>query len=109
MQRILFKRPFIFKILSGEKTQTRRLSGRFRVGEIYRVNRTEIWILITRRYKQRLGEISPEEIRREGFSSPEEFKQAWKKIYDSWNPEQQIWAYEFKLLSPVYTLGDEEH
>ena len=104
MRRILFKRSFISLILSGEKTQTRRVSGRYRVGEIYRVNSSEIWILITRRYRQRLGDISSEEILKEGFSSLSEFKQAWIRIYGSWNPDMQVWAYEFKVISPLHCI-----
>jgi len=104
MQRILFKRPFISLILSGEKTQTRRLSGRYRPGEIYRVNNTEIWILITRKYRQRLGDISREEIFKEGFSSPSEFRQAWKRIYGRYDPDLQVWAYEFKVISPLHCI-----
>ena len=104
MRRILFKRDFLSLILSGRKTQTRRMSGRYRPGEIYRVNSTEIWILITRRYRQRLSEISLEEIFKEGFSSPEEFRQAWKKIYGRYDPDLQIWAYEFKVISPIYCM-----
>ena len=106
MRRIRFKRSFLPLILSGRKTQTRRMSGRYRVGEIYRVNNTEIWILITCRYRQRLGDISPEEARREGFSSIEEFRRAWKKIYDSWNLDMQVWAYEFKVISPIYCMRE---
>ena len=104
MRRIRFKRSFLPLILSGRKTQTRRMSGRYRVGEIYRVNNTEIWILITRRYRQRLGEISPEEIHKEGFSSLEEFRRAWTRIFGSWNPDLLVWAYEFKVISPIYCM-----
>ena len=111
MRMIRFKRSFLPLILEGRKTQTRRIEGRYRPGEIYRVNRTEVWILITRKYQQRLGEISLEEARKEGFSSPEEFRQAWIKIFGSWNPDLQVWAYEFRLISPrylqsVYTVSE---
>jgi len=104
MQRICFRRPFIFKIISGEKTQTRRLSGRYQVGEILQVNNTEIWILITKKYRQRLGEISMQEIRKEGFSSPKEFQDAWKKIHGCWNPSMEVWTYEFEVISPLYCM-----
>ena len=104
MRMIRFKRCFLPLILEGRKTQTRRFEGRYRPGEIYRVNNTEIWILIKRRYRQRLGDISREEIFKEGFSSPEEFRQAWKKIYGRYDPDLQIWAYEFKVISPIYCM-----
>jgi len=101
---IRFKRCFLPLILEGRKTQTRRFEGRYRVGEIYRVNNTEIWILITRRYRQRLGDISPEEIFKEGFSSIEDFRRAWTQIFGSWNPDMQVWAYEFKVISPLHCI-----
>ena len=104
MRRIHFKHPFIFKIISGEKTQTRRLSSRYHIGEVLSVNGSEIWILITRKYQQRLGEISMQEIRKEGFNSPEEFQKAWKSIHGSWNPNMKVWAYEFKVISPLYCM-----
>jgi len=37
------------------------------------------------------------------FSSIEESQQAWTRIFGSWNPDMQVWAYEFRLISPVYT------
>lgn len=97
MRRIFFKRPFIFKILRGEKTQTRRTSGRYRAGVIYQVNNTPILILITRKYRQRLGDISQEEIRAEGFKTLEEFKAAWTRIYGRWDPDTPVWTYQFRL------------
>ena len=102
MRRIYFKRPFISLILQGRKTQTRRTSSRYQVGEILSVNSSEIWILITKKYRQRLGDITPEEIRREGFSSLKEFQDTWKRIYGRWNPDAQVWTYEFKVISPLY-------
>jgi len=102
MRMIRFKRCFLPLILEGRKTQTRRFSGRYQVGEIYRVNRTEIWILITRKYRQRLQDITLEDVHREGFRSQEEFRRAWTRIYGSYDPNQQVWAYEFRLISPLY-------
>ena len=103
LRRICFKRSFISKILRGEKTQTRRpfrSNNNFKVGEVLKINNSNIHILISHKYAQKLGEISSEEIRKEGFSSPEEFQEAWKRIYGEWDPEQQVWVYEFKLLNP---------
>jgi len=102
MRTIRFKRCFLPLILEGRKTQTRRLEGRYRPGEILRVNRTEIWILITRKYRQRLQDITLEDVHREGFSSPKEFRRAWTWIYGFYDPDQVVWTYEFRLISPLY-------
>jgi hypothetical protein len=48
---------------------------------------------------QKLGEISSEDVKKEGYNSLEEFKQIWMEINGSWNPEQIVTAYEFKLCS----------
>ena len=105
MRRIGFKQCFIPLILSGWKTQTRRVQGHYKTGEMYRVNDTDIQILITRRYRQRLGDISNEESRKEGFSSREEFRRTWKRIYGHWNPDQKVWVYEF-ILHPKIKPND---
>ena len=103
---MLFRKEHIDKILRGEKTQTRRLSRyQYKVGRTYRIQRswykwTDIKILITRRYRERLGDITPAEIRKEGYNSLEEFKQAWTDINGYWDPDKIVTVYEFKLLSP---------
>ena len=73
------------------------------VGRVYSVRdklfaKPEGKILILRRFGQRLGDVTEEDARKEGFSSKEEFREAWTAIYGSWNPEQIVTAYEFKLL-----------
>ena len=104
---MLFKRKHIEMILAGRKTQTRRLPGKsanYSVGRVYAI--TDRWfskpqghILITRKFRQRLGEISLEDVRKEGYNSLEEFRRAWEKIHGpgSWQPNLTVTAYEFKL------------
>jgi hypothetical protein len=60
--------------------------------------KSEAKILILRRFGQRLGEISEEDARKEGFENRAEFMKAWTEIFGFWNPEQIIVAYEFRLL-----------
>ena len=45
-------------------------------------------VLITRKFKQRLGDITPKEIKKEGFDTLEEFQAAWVQIHHGWNPNQ---------------------
>jgi len=56
-------------------------------------------ILITRRWQERLGDISPEDVKKEGYETLEDFKKAWTDIYGSWNPDDIVWVYEFKVVN----------
>jgi hypothetical protein len=113
---VLFKRALLEKILKGEKTQTRRSMQRkpgrrvYTVGEIVgiRVGYTKpvAHIQIKKRFEQRLGDITEEQARKEGFSSVEEFKKQWQILQHNWNPEQIVWVYEFELAKQDSTNRD---
>ena len=82
---------------------TRRLKKpRLRIGGIYslRVGHKLLSdkIKVLRIYPQRLGEMSEEDARREGFESLEEFKRAWITLYRRWDDGQQIWVVEFRYM-----------
>jgi len=49
-------------------------------------------------YKQRLGDISPDEVRKEGFNTLDEFKKEWIEIYGEWNPDKDVWVVEFEAV-----------
>ena len=93
------------KVLDGSKTQTRRISGyKLKVGRAYAVRSgmlepAQARITITRAWRQQLRDLTPEDVRKEGFTSFTEFRQAWISIYGSWNPDQIVTAYEFRLLT----------
>ena len=101
---VLFKRPLLFLILQGRKTQTRRVHRReWKVGRTYALRtswygKPEGYIIITRKFHQRLGDISLEDVKKEGFDSLEEFRKAWEKINGTWDPEQTVIVYEFQLV-----------
>jgi len=98
---MLFKRHHIKKILQGRKTQTRRTSRRkYKIGRYYAIRdhwfgKPQGHIIITRCFEQKLGEISLEDVKKEGFNSLEEFQKAWVNIYGEWNLEQMVTVYEF--------------
>jgi len=100
----IFKRRFLQLILSGAKVQTRRTHKReWKIGKTYAIRdqwftKPQGHIIITRKFKQRLAEISQEDAQKEGIPTLEEFREAWQAIYGSWDPEQTVTAYEFKLL-----------
>jgi len=100
---MLFREEHIRMILSGLKTMTRRTSNRVhKLGRI-RIQRswydwTDIEIDILKRYPQKLGEISLDDVWKEGYNSLEEFKAAWIKIHGRWEPDLDVWVYEFRLV-----------
>lgn len=102
---VLFKRSLIFLILQGRKTQTRRDHQReLRLGHIYPITwrwyaKPEAYILITRKFHQKLGEISEQDVRKEGFEKREDFKAAWVKINGEWTPDKVVIVYEFELVT----------
>ena len=107
MKIALFKRHLIHLILSGAKTQTRRIHQRqWKVGNTYKIKDTYYCkglgtIKITRCFKQRLGDISEQDVQKEGFKTRIEFMQAWNTINGSWNPDVIVTAYEFTLVSKL--------
>jgi len=106
---MLFKKKHIKMILAGRKTQTRRIPGKsanYSVGRVYAIrdrwfSKAQGYILITRKFRQRLGDISLEDIRKEGYGSLEEFCRAWEEIHgpESWQPSFTVTAYEFKAVA----------
>lgn len=49
--------------------------------------------------------LSPEDVKKEGFNSLEEFRKAWIEIYGSWDAGQIITVYEFKLVEKRYRMS----
>lgn len=102
---IPFKRSLLFLVLEGRKTQTRRNPRyQYSVGKTYDVG--DDWskgsaarVLITRKYRQRLGDMTDEEIAKEGFSNLEAFQTFWEKNVGPWEPENIVIAYEFQRVT----------
>lgn len=89
----------IEKMKKGEKTAVRR-SNRFgNIGDTWEVD-GEIFML-ENVYKQKLGEVTEENAKQEGYASLEEYKQAITSIHDGsvWNPNLEVWVHEFKKAS----------
>lgn len=55
------------------------------------------YVIITKRRKQAIGEITEEDAKKEGFAGVEEFKQTWVKLYGNWKPKLEVWVYDFVL------------
>ena len=107
---MLFKKKHVKLILEGRKTATRRLTGQYKRGKVYAVQdrlygRARCYILIVKKYRQKLGDMSEEDIRKEGCSSREEFIREWEESYGpgSYRPDLEVWVYEFKLVKNDFT------
>ena len=100
----IFKRKYIPLVLDGRKVQTRRVHKQeWQVGKTYAVRDTWFskpkgYIVVLRKFRQRLGDISLGDVEKEGFHTLEEFQKAWTEINGSWKPDLIVIVYEFKLV-----------
>ena len=102
---MLFKPEHVGLILSGRKTQTRRVwkKPRARVGAVHKA-KTALFspdhfalIRIIALRREPLGAITLEDVRREGYDTMEEFKEVWVRINGSWDPELEVYLVSFEL------------
>ena len=105
---ILFQPKHVPLILDGRKRQTRRLGKkRCNVGSIHQA-RTKLFgepfarLRICAVEQQRLGDITVEEARAEGYDSIYDFRQAFWKIngYPKNMDDLEVWVIKFKLEAP---------
>jgi N4-acetylcytidine amidohydrolase len=88
----------IQKVLSGEKTATRR-NGRYAdIGEIMELQGKKFEV--TSVYQQSLGELNDENIKSEGYSSLEEYKNYILSMHAGmpWMPQMKVWVHEFRAI-----------
>jgi len=103
---MIFQKEHIRLILEGKKTQTRRRHVRvLKVGRVYRIQRnwyewTDIRIVITRAFQQRLGDLTEEDAKKEGGYTIEGFRHVWEEINGSWDSNEVVWVYEFRVYRP---------
>ena len=43
--------------------------------------------------------MTEEDAYKEGYDTLEEFKKTWIELHDRWDPDQEVWVYEFRLAS----------
>lgn len=102
---ILFKPAHVPMILKGKKTETRRIwkaGPRIKVGRVYGA-KTKLFgkdfarIEVLGLWKERLGDISEESVRAEGYDSLEDYKRVWIEINKKWDPDTDVWVVKFRL------------
>jgi len=105
----MFSEEHLEQVISGEKTQTRRLwdTPRLKPGNSYRAVTNESGSLFTPReeapayvlvkdvYQEPLGDITEKDANAEGGYTRKEFIQIWEEINDVWDPETLVWVIEF--------------
>lgn len=103
---ILFKEQHMKPIQKGEKTQTRRLwkAPRAKVGSVHLAKTQMLSTQYFAKLKildvrlERLGDITPEDARKEGGYTVDEFKSIWWQINKSWDPELMVYVVEFESI-----------
>lgn len=109
---LLFKPEFVNPILTGQKTQTRRVwkgqKRRVKVGSIH-LAKTYMFsseffakLMIENTHKERLGDLSEEDALKEGGFSLNEFVEVWKRINGHYNPDLIVWVIEFNVVNEDY-------
>ena len=106
---MLFKKEHKDMILSGKKTVTRRNWKKLmvKVGGIYKAKLKLLSkdyfakIKITKLDIQHLGDITLDDVKKEGYDSYEDFKRIWKKINGKWLPLQVVDVIEFEVVEKV--------
>ncbi len=103
---MLFSKKHIKQIITGDKTQTRRRSDTkgVKIGNSYRAcesiftkrEDSPAYVVVTDVYKERLGDLSEEDAKKEGGYTVEEFKNVWLDIHGEWNKNERVWVIEFE-------------
>ncbi len=102
---MLFKPEHVEPILSGRMTQIRKLWDKpmAKVGSIHKA-KTALFsrdyfasIIITGLKREKLGAITIEDAMREGYDDLVSYKEGWKKINGSWEPNSVVYVVSFEL------------
>jgi hypothetical protein len=92
-------------VVSGRKTATRRLvkgdKPRCRVGQPLAVQpgrgqKAVCRVLVTEVSRARLGEMTDEDGRAEGYNDLQAFRAVWERMHGSWDPEAAVWVIRFQ-------------
>jgi len=89
------------KIINGEKTQTRRASGRYKLGRFYSIQPSRTSkaipdgkIIIINKTLEFFAQISPKDAQEEGGYSPDEFERLYEKLHPKWD-ERYVYTFRF--------------
>lgn len=85
----------IDKVLSGQKTATRRNGIYADIGEVMELKNKKF--VVERIYPQKLGEVTEADARQEGYESLDDYKQSILSIHPGmkWAPNMRVWVHEY--------------
>jgi hypothetical protein len=104
---VIFRPELVGLIKEGRKTQTRRLTKagemecRYKPNHAYKVQpgrgqRGEDTITVVEPpRRERLGDLSLKDARREGFRNVKEFERYWKELHGAYDPDEEVWVISF--------------
>ena len=98
IERLVTMKEDVEKVIKGQKTATRR-NGRYAdVGEVMTLQGHEF--VVERVYQQTLGELTDENVAREGYETVEEYKQSILALHPNmpWLPKMKVWVHEFSAV-----------
>ena len=109
---MIFSPENIELIREGKKTETRRIwkKPHVKVGKTYQCRTSRYsktpedspYIKIIAMRKEKLGEITDDAARKEGFKPDgaqlEKFWALWVKLHGSWNPDQEVYVVDFEVV-----------
>jgi DNA repair photolyase len=103
-KKMWFNPKLIPLVLEGKKTTTIRGRKLCNVGDVLEIasrdyNGPTRLIKVLNIYSKKLGELTDEEIHRDGFSSLEELQEFWRKeLKKVWDDNRTVYIHEFQLL-----------
>ncbi|MBS4210019.1 ASCH domain-containing protein [Bacillus sp. FJAT-50079] len=95
IERLVTVSEDVEKVLSGQKTATRR-NGRYAdVGEVMTLQGYDF--VVKRVYVQELGELTDEDAKQEGYGNVTDYKEAILAMHPGmpWVPKMKVWVHEF--------------
>ncbi|MBP1155499.1 MULTISPECIES: ASCH domain-containing protein [unclassified Paenibacillus] len=98
IDRLVTKEDDVEKVLSGEKTATRR-NGRYAdIGEVMELKGRKFEV--TKVYQQSLGELTDESVQTEGYPNVEAYKNYIMSMHAGmpWLPQMKVWVHEFRAV-----------
>jgi len=102
---MIFSQEHIDMILEGTKSQTRRKSNKYEIGKSYSIQPGRgkpgivgARIKITKKRREKLGDISLSDVHKEGYDSIDDFIKVVRRINGEWNPKQEMYVFDFETV-----------
>ncbi|MEC5423100.1 ASCH domain-containing protein [Virgibacillus sp. C22-A2] len=88
----------IEKVINGQKTATRRNGIYADIGEVMVLKNHKFAVKTI--YAQKLGDVTEENARQEGYQNLDEYKQSILSMHPGmkWLPDMNVWVHEYELV-----------